>query len=121
MSNWRWFSVFAVLILVLAACGDPGTSAAPGESDDPPASGSDASEPPASDGGTGGEPQTGGTLVFGGAALAASLDPALTSSGSCSRSMSPWSTSFPAPWMSSKVCLPSRGPANPRTPSTSLP
>jgi peptide/nickel transport system substrate-binding protein len=73
--------VFAVLILVLAACGDPGTSAAPGESDDPPASGSDASEPPASDGGTGGEPQTGGTLVFGGAALAASLDPALTSDG----------------------------------------
>lgn len=82
MPNWRWFSVFTVLILVLAACGDAGTSAsAPDESDDPPASGSDASEPPASDGGTSGEPQTGGTLVFGGAALAASLDPALTSDG----------------------------------------
>jgi len=82
MPNWRWFSVFTVLILVLAACGDAGTSAsAPDESDDPPASGSDASEPPASDGGTSGEPQTGGTLVFGAAGEISSLDPSLTSDG----------------------------------------
>jgi len=74
--------VFTVLILVLAACGDAGTSAsAPAESDDPSATGSDAPDPSATDGGTGGEPEPGGTLVFAGARLASSLDPFLTSDG----------------------------------------
>lgn len=75
MRNWRWFSAIAVLALILAACGPSGAS---------PSTGSGASEPPASDGpepsGNAG-PQQGGTLVFGGARLAASLDPALTSDG----------------------------------------
>ena len=47
MRTWRWFSVFAVLILVLAACGQQGTSEEPAESE-PPA-GSEAPAP--SDGG----------------------------------------------------------------------
>ena len=47
MRTWRLFSVFAVLILVLAACGQQGTSEEPAESE-PPA-GSEAPAP--SDGG----------------------------------------------------------------------
>ncbi|HET6650302.1 MAG TPA: ABC transporter substrate-binding protein [Candidatus Limnocylindria bacterium] len=79
MRNWRWVSVFAVLILVLAACGQqPGASEE--ESEAPPPTGSEAPAP-SEDGGAAGEPQQGGTLVFAGARLAASLDPALTSDG----------------------------------------
>ena len=81
MRNWRWISVFAVLVLVLAACGQQGTTQAPEESEaEPPATGSAEPEPSESAGGTG-EPTAGGTLVFAGARLAASLDPALTSDG----------------------------------------
>jgi peptide/nickel transport system substrate-binding protein len=79
MRTWRWFSVFAVLILVLAACGQQGSSESAGESEAPPASGSEAPAP--TDDGSTGEPQQGGTLVFAGARLAASLDPARTSDG----------------------------------------
>jgi peptide/nickel transport system substrate-binding protein len=78
MRTWRWISVFAVLALVLAACGTPGTSPSDEESEPPAASGSEEPEPST---GTGGEPQQGGTLVFAGARLAASLDPARTSDG----------------------------------------
>jgi peptide/nickel transport system substrate-binding protein len=77
MRTWRWISVAAILALVLAACGETGTSQTPGQSAAPP-SGSSGAEP--SDG-TAGEPVAGGTLVFAGARLAASLDPALTSDG----------------------------------------
>ncbi len=79
MRTWRWISVFAVLALVLVACGQQGTSQPAEESDPPPAESGDPE--PTDDGGMDGEPQSGGTLVFGGAALAASLDPALTSDG----------------------------------------
>lgn len=76
MRNWRWLSVFAVLALVLAACGNGGAS--PGEDDESePPTGTDA--PDATD--ATGDPQQGGTLVFAGAALAASLDPSQTSDG----------------------------------------
>ena len=82
MRNWRIFSVFAVLVLVLAACGGAGTSPTEDDESEPPASAADGSTAPeASDDGASGEPQQGGTLVFAGAALAASLDPALTSDG----------------------------------------
>jgi len=80
MRTWRWFSAFAVLVLVLAACGQQGTTQEPAESEEPPASGSEAPAPSGEDGAAG-EPQPGGTLVFAGARLAASLDPALTSDG----------------------------------------
>ncbi|HUF05933.1 MAG TPA: ABC transporter substrate-binding protein [Candidatus Binatia bacterium] len=79
MRTWRWISVFAVLALVLVACGQQGISQPAEESDPPPAESGDAE--PTDDGSMDGEPQSGGTLVFGGAALAASLDPALTSDG----------------------------------------
>ena len=61
----RIFAAVAALGLVLAACG--GDAASPSASD---------AEPSASVGG-----QAGGTFVFGGARLADSLDPALTSDG----------------------------------------
>ena len=77
MRTWRWLSVLAVLALVLAACGQQGSSQAE-ESDAPPPTGSEGAEPTD---GAAGEPQQGGTLVFAGARLAASLDPALTSDG----------------------------------------
>ena len=77
MRNWRWLSVFAVLALVLAACGDPGAS--PGDDESEPPTGTDA--PDATDDPGTGDPQQGGTLVFAGAALAASLDPSQTSDG----------------------------------------
>jgi peptide/nickel transport system substrate-binding protein len=79
MRTWRLFSVFAVLVLVLAACGDGGAS--PSDESEPPASESDGAEPSASESGGAGEPVAGGTLVFGGARLSASLDPARTSDG----------------------------------------
>lgn len=65
--RWRVFTVFAALGLVLAACG-PGTSASPSAS----ASASAAAS---------GAPTAGGTLVFAGARLSASLDPSQTSDG----------------------------------------
>jgi peptide/nickel transport system substrate-binding protein len=76
MRTWRGFSVLAGLVLVLAACGQQGTSQSAGES--AAASGSQGAQPS----GSGGEqPVSGGTLVFAGARLSASLDPALTSDG----------------------------------------
>ncbi len=79
MRTWRLISIFAILALVLAACGDQGTSESAEPSDEPPASGESAAPEPS--GGAAGEPVAGGTLVFAGARLAASLDPALTSDG----------------------------------------
>lgn len=81
MRTWRLFSVFTVLALVLAACGEQGdTPSEPAESDVAESEGAapsaDASEEPGD-----GEPQSGGTFVFAGAALAASLDPSQTSDG----------------------------------------
>ncbi len=82
MRNWRIFSDFAVLVLVLAACGGTGTSPTEDDESEPPASAADGSTAPeGSDDGASGEPQQGGTLVFAGAALAASLDPSQTSDG----------------------------------------
>ena len=75
MRTWRLVSLLSILALVLAACGEQGAS--PAETDEPDPTGS-AAEP--TDAGTG-EPTPGGTLVFAGARLAASLDPALTSDG----------------------------------------
>jgi peptide/nickel transport system substrate-binding protein len=73
-------SVFAVLALVLAACGDGGASPSEAEESEPAEStGAESMAPEPSEGA--GEPQAGGTLVFGGARLAASLDPARTSDG----------------------------------------
>ncbi len=78
MRTWRWVSVLAVLVLVLAACGQQ-PAATPDEESEAPA-GSD--EPaPSESAGAGGEPVAGGTLVFGGARLADSLDPVQTSDG----------------------------------------
>jgi peptide/nickel transport system substrate-binding protein len=74
MRTWRLVSLLSILALVLAACGEQGAS--PAETDEPDPTGS-AAEP--TDGT--GEPTPGGTLVFAGARLAASLDPALTSDG----------------------------------------
>ena len=65
MNHRRIYTAVVAMALVLAACGGGTTS--------PSASGA---EPSASGGG-----QTGGTLVFGGARLSSSLDPALTSDG----------------------------------------
>ena len=82
MRTWRLFPVFAVLALVLAACGEQGAS--PSEApESEPATESEGAEPStaASEEPGDGEPQTGGTLVFAGAALAASLDPSQTSDG----------------------------------------
>ncbi len=75
MRTWRLVSLLSILALVLAACGEQGAS--PAETDEPDPTGS-AAEP--TDAGTG-EPTPGGTLVFAGARLSASLDPALTSDG----------------------------------------
>jgi len=76
MRTWRWLSAFAVLALVLAACGQQpaastDVSGAPAGSGEPAPSGSTGA----------GEPVAGGTLVFAGARLVASLDPAQTSDG----------------------------------------
>jgi peptide/nickel transport system substrate-binding protein len=74
MRTWRLVSLFSILALVLAACGTQGTS--PTETDEPAPTGTGAAP---TDGA--GEPQQGGTLVFGGSRLASSLDPVLTSDG----------------------------------------
>jgi peptide/nickel transport system substrate-binding protein len=82
MRTWRLFPVFAVLALVLAACGEQGAS--PSEAaESQPATESEGAEPSAdaTDGGTDGEPQSGGTLVYGAAAEISSLDPSQTSDG----------------------------------------
>lgn len=79
MRNWRWISVMAVLALVLAACGQQGTSQSAAESEEPAGSGSEAPAPSESAGA--GEPVQGGTLVFAGARLASSLDASQTSDG----------------------------------------
>jgi peptide/nickel transport system substrate-binding protein len=63
----RIFGAVAALGLVLAACGGATTSPSASEA-----------EPSASESAA---PQAGGTLVFGGARLSSSLDPALTSDG----------------------------------------
>ena len=76
MRTWRLVSLLSILALVLAACGSQGSSPSAEESEGPAASGSaGASEE------LPGEPTAGGTLVFAGARLSASLDPALTSDG----------------------------------------
>ena len=79
MRTWRLISIFAILALVLVACGEQGQAESPDASE--PAATDGEPTAGATDGGTAGEPQEGGTLVFAGAALAASLDPALTSDG----------------------------------------
>lgn len=81
MRTWRLVSLFAVLALVLAACGDQGAS--PSEAaESEPAMESEGAEPStAATDEPDGEPQSGGTLVFAGARLASSLDPARTSDG----------------------------------------
>lgn len=45
MRTWRWASVFAVLVLVLAACGQQAGSSAPAEESEPAASEPEATEP----------------------------------------------------------------------------
>jgi peptide/nickel transport system substrate-binding protein len=72
-------SLLAVLALIVAACGPSGSSPSAEGSEAPPAS--EGGEPSAEPSEGAGEPVAGGTLVFGGARLAASLDPALTSDG----------------------------------------
>ncbi len=79
MRTWRLISLLAVLALVVAACGPSGSSPSAEGSEAPPAS--EGGEPSAAPSEGAGEPVAGGTLVFGGARLAASLDPALTSDG----------------------------------------
>lgn len=84
MRTWRSVSALAVLMLVLAACGQQGPSASVAESEAPasvPVESGASEEPAPSESGGTGEPVSGGTLVFAGARLAASLDPALTSDG----------------------------------------
>jgi len=76
MRTWRLVSLLSILALVLAACGSQGSSPSAEESEGSAPSGSaGASEE------LPGEPTAGGTLVFAGARLSASLDPALTSDG----------------------------------------
>jgi peptide/nickel transport system substrate-binding protein len=76
MRTWRLISIFAILALVLVACGEQGPAGSPGATQ-PAATDGDATSAPTGDG----EPQQGGTLVFAGAALVASLDPSQTSDG----------------------------------------
>lgn len=78
MRNWRWFSALAVLALILAACGPSGASPSTGASQAPTSQAPTSQAPEPSEPGG---PVQGGTLVFAGARLAASLDPALTSDG----------------------------------------
>jgi peptide/nickel transport system substrate-binding protein len=73
------FSLLAILALIVAACGPSGASPSAAESEEPAAS--EGGEPSAAPSEGAGEPVAGGTLVFGGARLATSLDPALTSDG----------------------------------------
>ena len=85
MRTWRWISAFAVLVLVLAACGTQGgasasASATGGGAESTEASASEEASAAPSEGGSG-EPVSGGTLAFAGARLAASLDPSQTSDG----------------------------------------
>jgi peptide/nickel transport system substrate-binding protein len=75
MRTWRLVSLLSILALVLAACGTQGSSASAEESE---AATSGSAAP--SEGGPD-EPTAGGTLVFAGARLSSSLDPALTSDG----------------------------------------
>ena len=70
MRTWRLVSLLSILALVLAACGSQGSSPSAEESEGPAPSGSaGASEE------LPGEPTAGGTLVFAGSRLSASLDP----------------------------------------------
>jgi peptide/nickel transport system substrate-binding protein len=73
MRTWRLVSLLSILALVLAACGEQGASPSESEAAEPSGSGAAPTD--------GGEPTAGGTLVFAGARLSASLDPALTSDG----------------------------------------
>ncbi len=79
MRNWRLISIFAILALVLVACGEQAPAESPDPTDPAATDGEEPTDAPTD--GTDGEPQQGGTLVFAGAALVASLDPALTSDG----------------------------------------
>ena len=71
MHRWRLLSLIMALGLVLAACGGPPAATPGGQPDE--------TGPGQTEGGA--QPEAGGTLVFAGARLAASLDPALTSDG----------------------------------------
>ena len=74
MRTGRWLSVFGLSILVLAGCGQLQSSESPAQSTAPAVS-----DRPAPSAGASADGERGGTLVFAGARLAASLDPALTS------------------------------------------
>jgi len=95
MTPTRWLALFAVLALAVSACTPaqaPTASPAPPATDAPatdapatdaPATDAPATDAPATDAPTQGPdvPQTGGTLLFAGSRVSASLDPALTSDG----------------------------------------
>jgi peptide/nickel transport system substrate-binding protein len=70
MRNAKFLAVAMVLGLVLAACGAPAATPDPGNGTPDPAATPDP-----------GNGEAGGTLVFGGSRLAASLDPSQTSDG----------------------------------------
>ena len=81
MHRWRFLAIVMAVGMLLAACtGAPQASPEPGET------GTAATEPAGTDGAepdetAAAEPESGGTLVFAGARLAASLDPSQTSDG----------------------------------------
>lgn len=91
MTPKRWLSLIAVFALALSACTPavtptptPGGPATQPPATEPPVTQPPATEPPATEpppSPDGGEPQQGGTFVFGASRLAASLDPIQTSDG----------------------------------------
>jgi peptide/nickel transport system substrate-binding protein len=94
MASRLWLSLMIVLALLVAACGTapatpgtqtpgtqtPGTQTPGTGTPDPGTPGTSPDAPPTSSPGAG-DPRVGGTLVFAGSRVAASLDPALTSDG----------------------------------------
>jgi peptide/nickel transport system substrate-binding protein len=81
MRTWRLVSIFAILALVLVACGEQGPAESPDATQTPAGTDGGVSPPTGSPAGPDGEARQGGTLIFAGSRVAASLDPALTSDG----------------------------------------